>query len=89
MKFPELTELDRLRLTRNWTFEQLGDAMAKAKFPIPFRTLHYLLKRRPAALIPLDRTMFKIRGFLERERRLERDRRRRRAAPSTSVSASV
>jgi hypothetical protein len=89
MKFPEFEALDRYRIQRDWTFEQLAAAMKKAKVPVPLRTLHYLLKRRPAHAVPLDRTMYKIHTFLKHERVLWVRRRRARRAPTTSPSATV
>jgi hypothetical protein len=58
------------------------------------RTLHYLLVRAPADAKPLDRTLFKIRRFLEHARAVEKRRRARRrnqsrAAAAAATSASV
>ena len=72
------------RLDRDWTFDQLAAAMKRAGSPIPMRTLHYLLKQAPRNVRPRDRTMHKVRRYLEHVR--ENDRRRRAARARRSVA---
>lgn len=74
---PEFEELDRLRLERDWTFAELAADMARVtgNRMVP-RTLHYLCKRAPLDATPRDRTLHKVRRYLERARQ----RARRRAA---------
>jgi hypothetical protein len=60
-----IAALDQYRIERDWSFEELATAMARAKCVISKRTLHYLCKRLPADGNPLDRTVYKIKKFLK------------------------
>jgi hypothetical protein len=64
-QLPELIALNNLRLERDRTWIQLGDDMKQAGFAVPARTLHYLVRRKPANSQPLERTLHKIRKYLE------------------------
>jgi len=86
MPSPEFAALDAYRLDHDWTWQQLANAMAKAECAVPYRTLHYLVKRAPRNAKPLDRTMHKIRKFLELIADEKKPRRRSRRA-SAQVTA--
>jgi len=60
-----LGRLNEYRLDHDYTFEQLADAMEKAGFALSPRTLHYVLKRMKPDGVPHDRTLHRIRRFLE------------------------
>jgi hypothetical protein len=81
---PELKALDLLRLDQDFTWQELARDMQRAGFQMSARTLHYLLTRAPETVKPLDRTLHKIRRYLEfaRERDDARRARRSKAAPS-------
>jgi len=59
----ELEQLNDVRLERDWTFRQLAEDMASRDLSIPARTLHLLLTNPPDK--PYDRTLFKIRRYLD------------------------
>jgi hypothetical protein len=89
MPRPEIAALNTFRLEHDWTFDQLAAEMARAKCPIPSRTLHYLIKRSPRDARPLDRTLFKIVKFLKGQKvqPVAESRRRRRAVkPADEVT---
>jgi hypothetical protein len=73
-ELPECLALDAYRLDQDWTWAELAKAMERAKVPINARTLHYLLKRAPADARMTDRTLYKIRKFLNGLSRAERQR---------------
>jgi hypothetical protein len=62
---PECAELDLIRLEHDWTWEQLAADMEKRGIKLSVRTLHYNIKRAPADVVPLDRTLYKIRQYLK------------------------
>jgi hypothetical protein len=68
MHQPEFDELNTHRLEHDWTWDELAAAMARADLPVSARTLHYVCKRLPPDGHALDRTLFKIRKYLERVR---------------------
>jgi hypothetical protein len=81
---PEYEELDAYRLQKDWTFEELAQAMARVGVHMSPRTLHYLVKRSKPGSHPLDRTLFKINTYLEHVRAAKRRRR-----PTRRASAEV
>jgi hypothetical protein len=58
----DLQRLNRLRLDRDWTYEQLADDMARRGLQVPSRTVYALLTNPPAK--PYERTLHKIRCYL-------------------------
>lgn len=62
---PELAALNAYRLGHDRTWQELSEDMALRGVSVPSRTLHYLLMRMPAGRQPRDRTLFKIRQFLD------------------------
>lgn len=68
-----IARLDRYRLERDLTFEDLAAEMTAAGFSMKTRTLHLALRGRRAAR---DRTRFKIREFVAQHAPAERKRRR-------------
>jgi len=82
---PELEALNRLRLRREWTWEQLGQAMRRAHVPVPYRTLHYLLTNPDVK--PHDKTRGRVRRFLKSAvaRRHPRPRRRPTTPPEVTL----
>jgi len=76
---PEFAELESYRLANDWTWDQLAAAMAKHDLSMSPRTLHYLVKSAPANSKPLDRTLHKVRTFLQRTA-ADRQKRRPRGA---------
>jgi hypothetical protein len=68
MPDPEFAELDAHRLEHDWTWDELAADMARANATVSARTLHYLCKRLPPDAHALDRTLYKIRKYLERVR---------------------
>ncbi len=91
MLLPECAELDAYRLARDWTFQQLSDAMREIDINLAPRTLHYILKRAPVGHRPLDRTLYKINLFLKHVRAVEARRasRRKSARKPDTQSASA
>jgi len=83
MREPEFAELDAHRLEHDWTWEELAAAMERARTPVAARTLHYLCKRLPEDGHALDRTLYKIRKYLEGVRVADK----RAAARRAKVSA--
>jgi hypothetical protein len=58
----ELAELNHIRLSRNWSYQQLSDDMATAGFPIAPKTIHALILNEDKR--PYDRTLYQIRQYL-------------------------
>jgi hypothetical protein len=58
----EIDELNAIRLDRDWSYQELADDMEAAGHGVPSKTLHALLTQRPK---PYDRTLYKIRKYLE------------------------
>ena len=83
---PELAELAALRLDRDWTWKELAAAMRRAGFPISLYTLRYSLKVNRQAR-PIDRTLHKIRRFLQADRANARRRSDRRPGGGQSDAA--
>jgi hypothetical protein len=73
-----LSDVDRLaiyRLEHDLTWDQLADEMRAAGYPVAARALHNGLTHR-LRRAPTDRTLYKIRRFLElRDRQPARRRR--------------
>ncbi len=82
MSQPEFDELNTHRLEHDWTWEQLAFEMARADLSLSARTLHYVCKRLPPDGHALDRTLYKIRKYLELVRAADK-----RAARRRKVSA--
>jgi len=59
----ELKALDAYRLTRDLSFRALASEMSEAGCPVGPRALHAILRQR--ACMPNERTLYKIRRFLE------------------------
>jgi transcriptional regulator with XRE-family HTH domain len=55
--------LDQMRLANDWSYRQLADAMQHAGVGVSSQTLHQLLTDR--SIQPFDRTLYKIRQFLD------------------------
>jgi len=60
---PELVDLENFRLECDWTYEQLIHEMRLKRIRLSLSTLYYLLKRHGN---PTDRTLHKIRLYLQR-----------------------
>jgi hypothetical protein len=85
MPLPECLELDAVRLQKNWTWAELAEQMKRVDLAMSPRTLHYIVKRMPPDATPRDRTLFRIRKFLEHVR-ASRARQQRRASRRRRVS---
>lgn len=57
----EIDALNQIRLSRNWSYQQLASDMARAGFPVAAKTLQALVNYRPK---PYDRTLYQIRQYL-------------------------
>lgn len=90
IRYPETVELNNVRLAEDWTFDQLADDMDAEGYPVNVRTLHYLIRTMPKDANPQDRTLYKIRKYLEAYRLHERqkDQRRRRYAQKRAASSA-
>jgi hypothetical protein len=62
-----IERLATYRLERDLSFEQLSAEMDKAGYAIRARSLHLMLTHR-LRTEPLDRTLYKVRRFLEQVR---------------------
>lgn len=80
MERRERARLDRYRLERGWSWQQLSDAMARLNIELSPRTLHYIVKGAPVGYQPHDRTLYKIKRFWKRMRDTEVRRKSRRKA---------
>jgi hypothetical protein len=60
-----LAEVNEFRLARNWSVMRLATAMGSAGWPIPYRTLARLLRTDGVSTTGHDRTLYRIRRFLE------------------------
>lgn len=58
----ELSELNQIRLSRNWSYAQLAADMGRLGFAVGPKTLHPLLTGDDPR--PYDRTLYQIRGYL-------------------------
>jgi len=65
MMLTEYEKLESYRIDRDWTWDELAHDMAEKGCQIPARTLHYLLKRAKRTARPLERTLHKLRQYLE------------------------
>jgi hypothetical protein len=63
----DLFELNGLRLEHDWTFPELAAAMAKAGCPVTRTTLYNSL-RPGSTTVPYERTLHKMRRFVEQQR---------------------
>jgi hypothetical protein len=66
-----IEQLATYRLERDLTFEQLSAEMGKAGYAIRARSLHLMLTHR-LRTEPHDRTLYKVRRFLEHVRPTKR-----------------
>jgi len=65
---PELAALDDYRLAKNWSWQELSDSMKHAGLYMSPRTLHHLCRRAHVDATIRDRTLIKIRKFIQRRR---------------------
>ncbi len=73
-----LDELDQIRLDNDWSYRELSEDMTRAGCPVADKTLQTMLRRRTRQ--PWDRTLHKIRRYLESRRASSPARRRKGAA---------
>lgn len=57
-----LDALDEIRLSRNWSYQQLAEDMERIGNGLPAKTLYQLLTARPEN--PYDRTMYQVHRYL-------------------------
>lgn len=75
-RFPELDQLNAIRLRNDWSIRELRNAMHDAGVRVSSRTLQYLITPTSSndRHIPTDRTLYKIRVYLAHQAGATRDR---------------
>lgn len=70
---PEFRDLDAYRLEKDWSWTDLAKAMKAANYPVSMRQLHFLCTDATDDHRPRDRTIYKIRRFLDHLRSYDRE----------------